>query len=161
MATTTSNVIDFPTIGQAINADDQGVYFAMNAKTGLVHSIFRLDFEKDWYLHQLQPTVDNAFGWHLMAAHTKDTLVSLTQQDLQYYFDRPEFAEPKGAWQVLKNSRYGFGKFTALAQEPTIRFALIPFLGNEMGAPVLITKADEETLLQAQQQLNMQLVSSV
>lgn len=153
MGSAASNVLPFPQIGRAINADDQGVYFAVHAKTGRVHSILRLDFEKEWYLHQLQPLGNELYAWHLMAEHANDPLVSMTQQEIAIYFDRPEFAEPEGAWQVLYNSRFGFGKFTpADTQQPT-RYAIIPFNEAQMGMPVLLTKADEAAVEEAKQQL--------
>lgn len=157
MGSAASNVLPFPLIGRAINADDQGVYFSINAKTGRVYSIVRLDFEKEWYLHQLQPLGNDLFAWHLMAEHANDPLVSMTQQDIAVYFDRPEFAEPEGAWQVLYNSRFGFGKFTPADETQASRYAIIPFNEAQMGTPVLIHKADEETLETAKQQLSRSL----
>lgn len=157
MGIAASNVLTFPQIGRAINADDQGVYFAINAKTGRVHSILRLDFEKEWYLHQLQPLGNDLFAWHLMAEHANDPLVSMTQQEIAIYFDRPEFAEPEGAWQVLYNSRFGFGKFTPADDHQAVRYAVIPFNEAQMGMPVLIHKADEAAVEDAKQQLGRSL----
>jgi hypothetical protein len=145
------NVLKFPTIGKAITLEDQGVYFSMNPHTGLVHSIFRLDYEQEWYLHQLQQTGQaDEFGWVLMANHANDTLKKMTAHEVRYFFSRPEFAEPKGAWQVLRNHQFGFGKFTAATPQQETRFALMTFQEHAMGSPILIVKADEANLQQAQ-----------
>jgi len=145
------NVLKFPTIGKAITLEDQGVYFSMNPHTGLVHSIFRLDFEQAWYLHQLQQTdLADEFGWVLMADHANDTLKKMSTYEVRYFFSKPEFAEPKGAWQVLRNHHFGFGKFTAATPQQETRFALMTFKENTMGNPILIVKADEANLQQTQ-----------
>lgn len=145
------NVLAFPTVGKAITAADQGVYFTMNPTTGMVHSIFRLDFEREWYLHQLQNTVEeDEFAWVLMAAHSNDTIVSMTPSEIKLAFDKPEYQAPKGAWQIIRNSLFGFGKFTPQAAGAEIRYGLIPFVGEVMQPPVAIVKADEAQLNQAQ-----------
>jgi len=144
------NVLKFPTVGKAITLEDQGVYFSMNPHTGMVHSIFRLDYEYAWYLHQLQKTgQDDEFGWVLMADHTNDTLNKMTSHEVRHFLSKPEFAEPKGAWQILRNHHFGFGKFTAATALEETRFALMTFQENKMGNPILIVKADEDTLQQA------------
>ena len=158
MGRAASNVLPFPQIGRAINADDQGVYFAMHANTDRVHSIVRLDFDKEWYLHQLQPLGNDIFAWHLMAEHANDPLVSMTQQNIAIYFDRPEFADPQGAWQMLYNSRFGFGKFTPADSDQPTRYAIVAFNEAQMGMPVLLTKADETALAEAKQQLSKTLL---
>lgn len=153
-----SNVLNFPAIGKAITLEDQGVYFTMNATTGMVHSIFRLDFESEWYLHQLK-NIDqqDEFAWVLMAEHANDALQSMPLESIQYHFNRPEFAQHKGNWQVIRNNLFGFGKFTPTDPNEDVRFALIPFVENEMRSPIHIVKADEETLHQAEQALDSSL----
>ncbi len=147
-----SNVLAFPTLGEAITLEDQGVYFTMNATTGMVHSIFRLDFESEWYLHQLKNIDQNDdFSWVLMAEHANDHLESMKPKAVQHHFSQPQFSEPKGAWQVIRNSLYGFGKFTPEDPEDDIHFALIPFVEDTMRMPMLVVKADEQTLHQAEQ----------
>jgi hypothetical protein len=149
------NVLKFPNQGKAILLDDQGVYFALNAKNGMVHSIFRLDFEHHWYLHQLQKTNEiDEFGWVLMAEHANDTLQKMSSFEVNHHFSKPEFAEPKGVWQVLRNSAFGFGKFTPQNQQEPIRFALMAFKNNVMSMPIMVIKADEATLKRAETALN-------
>ncbi len=145
------NVLKFPNQGKAISLDDQGVYFAMNAKTGLVHSIFRLDFEHQWYLHQLQKlSEEDEFSWVLMAEHANDTMQKMSSFEIKHYFSKPEFSEPKGVWQVVRNSMFGFGKFTPQNLQDPIRFALMSFQQNVMSMPIMVVKADEATLKRAE-----------
>ena len=146
----TQNVLNFPTIGKAITLEDQGVYFTMNPATGMVHSIFRLDYvdyAQEWTLQQLQKTDEaEEYVWQQMAEHANDTLKKMTTHETRRYFAKPEYAEPKGAWQILRNSHIGFGKFTPLNSQDDARFALISWSENIMRPPVLIVKADESTL---------------
>lgn len=153
MDSTTSNVLPFPKIGQAINGKDQGLYFARNTQTGLVQSIYRLDSNKDWYLHQLHPLADDMFTWELMAAHANDVMSMMPRKTIASNFNRPELAEPKGAWQVLHNSQFGFGKFTPDDLASPVRFAMIPFHQGALKMPVWIEKADESALVQAKKHL--------
>ena len=142
------NVLKFPTIGRAITLEDQGVYFTMNPQTSRVHSIFRLDYEDGWYLHQLQKmTQEDEYGWVLMAAHVNDVLKKMTAHEIRHHFAKLELLQLKGAWQVLRNQHFGFGKFTPsnLQEE---RFALMPFVDNVMRMPILLVKADDATLQQ-------------
>lgn len=81
-----------------------------------------------------------------MAEKTDYSLQSMTTEEICYHFSKPEFAEPRGAWQVIRNSKFGFGKFTPLNAKDPVRHAIIVFEGNEMLMPVLIHKAEEETL---------------
>lgn len=142
-----SNVLSFPTFGKAITLDDQGIYYTMNTSTGNIHSIFQLVYEDDWYLCQLQKTSrEDEYCWALMTENADYTLNSMTSEQIRHHFSKPEYAEPKGAWQVIRNSKYGFGKFTPLKANAPIRYAMILFSGNEMLMPVLIHKADEEVL---------------
>lgn len=142
-----SNVLSFPTFGKAITLDDQGIYYTMNTSTGSIHSIVQLIYEDDWYLCQLQKTsVEDEYCWVPMTENADYTLNSMTSEQIRHHFSKPEYAEPKGAWQVIRNSKYGFGKFTPLKANAPIRYAMILFSGNEMLMPVLIHKADEEVL---------------
>ena len=142
-----SNVLSFPTFGKAITLDDQGIYYTMNTSTGSIHSIFQLIYEDDWYLCQLQKTsIEDEYGWALMTENADYSLSSMTSEQIRHHFSKPEYAEPKGAWQVIRNAKYGFGKFTPLKANDALRYALILFSGNEMLMPVLIHKADEEVM---------------
>lgn len=142
-----SNVLSFPTFGKAITLDDQGVYYTMNTSTGSIHSIFQLVYEDDWYLCQLQKSsIEDEYCWTLMTDNADYALNSMTSEQIRHHFSKSEYTEPKGAWQVIRNSKYGFGKFTPLKANDPIRYAMILFSGNEMLMPVLIHKADEEVL---------------
>lgn len=142
-----SNVLSFPTYGKAITLDDQGTYYTMNMSTGAIHSIFRLEYDDDWHLYQLQNTSrEDEICWRIMAEKTDYSLQSMTTEEIGYHFSKPEFAEPRGAWQVIRNSKYGFGKFTPLKANDPVCYAMILFSGNEMLMPVLIHKADEDVL---------------
>ena len=142
-----SNVLSFPTFGKAITLDDQGIYYTMNTSTGSIHSIFQLIYEDDWYLCQLQKTsIEHEYGWALMTENADYSLSSMTSEQIRHHFSKPEYAEPKGAWQVIRHAKYGFGKFTPLKANDALRYALILFSGNEMLMPVLIHKADEEVM---------------
>jgi hypothetical protein len=52
---------------------------------------------------------------------------------------------------VIRNSKYGFGKFTPVDTNEPIGHAMILFSGDEMLMPVRIHKADDETLRRAEE----------
>ncbi len=143
-----SNVFNIPVYGKPITLDDQGVYYAKNRKTGGINNVFNLVYEDDeWYLYQLKNTgKDGEMGWVILADNGDYPLKSISTENIKYYFDKPEYQEPKGAWQVIRNSRYGFGKFTPIHIEDEIRYAMILFSGTEMLVPLLILKAEDEGL---------------
>ena len=85
-------------------------------------------------------------GWVILADNGDYPLKSISTESIKYYFDKPEYQEPKGAWQVMRNSRYGFGKFTPIHTEEDIRYAMILFSGTEMLVPLLLLKAEDEGL---------------
>ena len=91
-------------------------------------------------------------GWVILADNGDYPLKSACLEDVRRYFDRPEFAEPKGAWQLIKNSRYGFGKFTPANAENEIAYAMVLFSAGEMRetskmlVPLRIQKAQDEVL---------------
>lgn len=147
----TSNVVNLPTYGKAITLDDEGIYFTLNANTGTVHSIFQLVYDDDWYLYQLEKTSEVEGTWRIMAEKSNYALMSMPTTDLRHYFSKPEYAEPRGAWQVIRNSKFGFGKFTSANHNEPVAHAMIVFIGNEMQTPVRIYKADNETLKRAEQ----------
>ena len=148
-----SNVFNLPIYGKPIEIDDQGVYFAKNKKTGAINNVFQLVYEYDsnedgdWYLYQLKNTSkDGEMGWVILADNGDYPLKSLSTEEIKRHFDKPEYAEPKGAWQLMRNSRYGFGKFTPVHTEDDIKYAMILFSGAEMLVPLLINKAEDEVL---------------
>lgn len=143
-----NNVYNIPVYGKPIELDDQGVYYAINRKTGDINNVFQLVYEEDdWYLYQLKNTGKNGeMGWVILADNGDYPLKSLSSEEVRYHFDKPEYAEPKGAWQLMRNSRYGFGKFTPIHLEDTIRYAMILFSGAEMLIPLLILKVENSSL---------------
>ena len=85
-------------------------------------------------------------GWVILADNGDYPLKSVSTEEIKHHFDKPEYAEPKGAWQLMRNSRYGFGKFTPINADENVRFAFILFSGAEMLVPLLILKADDQSL---------------
>jgi hypothetical protein len=141
------NVLSFPTYGKAITLDDQGTYYTMNTATGAVHSVFRLEYEEDWYLYQLQNTSrEDEICWRIMAEKVDYALQSMTTEEIAYHFAKPEYSQPKGAWQVIRNAKFGFGKFTPINASDEVRHAILIFDKGELVMPVLIHKAEEETM---------------
>jgi hypothetical protein len=116
--------------------------------------VFHLVYEEDeWYLYQLKNTSKNGkMGWVILADNGDYPLKSVATEEIRHHFDKPEYAEPKGAWQLMRNSRYGFGKFTPIHAEDEIRYAMILFSSAEMPGipkmlvPLLIQKAEDEVL---------------
>lgn len=143
------NVFNIPVYGKPITLDDQGIYYAKNRKTRGINNVFSLVYEddKEWYLYQLKNTgKDGEMGWVILADNGDYPLKSLSAENIKHYFNKPEYQEPKGAWQLMRNSRYGFGKFTPIHVEQEIRYAMILFSGTEMLVPLLILKAEDEGL---------------
>ena len=143
------NVFNIPVYGKPITLNDQGMYYAKNRKTRGINNVFSLVYEDDdeWYLYQLKNTgKDGEMGWVILADNGDYPLKSLSAENIKHYFNKPEYQEPKGAWQLMRNSRYGFGKFTPIHVEQEIRYAMILFSGTEMLVPLLILKAEDEGL---------------
>lgn len=148
-----SNVYNIPVYGKPIELDDQGFYYAINRNTGAINNVFHLVYEDysnkegEWYLYQLKNTgINGEMGWVILADNGDYPLKSLSTEDIKRHFDKPEYAEPKGAWQLMRNSRYGFGKFTPIHAEDQVRFAMVLFSGSEMLVPLLIIKAEADNL---------------
>jgi hypothetical protein len=151
-----SNVFNLPVYGKPIELNDQGVYFAKNKKTGAINNVFQLVYEgdtkedQDWYLYQLKNTSkDGEMGWVILADNGDYPLKSISTDEIKQHFDKPEYAEPRGAWQLMRNSRYGFGKFTPLHAEDDIKYAMILFSADEpskMLVLLLIQKAEDDIL---------------
>lgn len=140
-----SNVVSMPGYGKAIELTDQGVYYALNQSTGQVHSVFRLVYEGDWYLYRLmEADAHGEVTWGVMADAHGAALDSMTSEQMTVHFSKPEFAEPRGAWQVLYNGRFGFGKFTPLNDSHALRFALLVFDEQGMRMPILIHKLEDK-----------------
>ena len=142
------NVFNLPIYGKPIELSDAGIYYAINRKTGSINNVFHLLYEEDdWYLYQLKNTGKNGeMGWVILADNGDYPLKSLTSEEIKHHFDKPEYSEPKGGWQLMRNSRYGFGKFTPIQADEAIKYAMILFSGAEMLMPLLIIKAEDEVL---------------
>lgn len=143
-----NNVYNIPVCGKPIELDEQGIYYAINRKTGDINNLFQLVYEDDkWYLYQLKNSGENGeMGWVILADNGDYPLKRLSIEEIKHHFDKPEYLEPKGTWQIMRNSRYGFGKFTPMNVDEDVRFAMILFSGAEMVVPLLILKADGEVL---------------
>lgn len=140
-----NNVINFPSFGKAITLNDQGIYYAMNTLTQTIHSIFQLVYQNDdWYLYQLESAGnEDETQWSLLIGNVDYVLHSMTSTQIRQHFSKPEYAEPRGAWQVIKNSKFGFGKFTPMQADEPILYAMLAFVDGEMLTPILIHKAEE------------------
>jgi hypothetical protein len=146
-----NNVFNIPIYGKPVTLDDQGVYYANNKKTGAINNVFQLVYEDgDWYLYQLKNTSKHGeMGWVILADNGDYPLKSLSSEEIKQHFDKPEYAEPKGAWQLMRNSRYGFGKFTPVQADDEVKYAMILFSADDptkMLVPLLIQKAEDEVL---------------
>lgn len=143
-----SNVFNLPVYSKPIELEDQGIYFAKNKKTGAINNLFHLVYQEgEWYLYQLKNiSKDGEMGWVILADYGDYPLKSVAIEEIRHHFDKPEYAEPKGAWQLIRNSRYGFGKFTPMNAEEETKYAMILFSGAEMLVPLLIQKAEDEVL---------------
>ncbi len=148
-----NNVFNLPIYGKPIELSDAGIYYANNKKTGAINNVFHLVYEDDlhqdgeWYLYQLKNTSKTGeMGWVILADNGDYPLKSLPTEEIKHHFNKPEYAEPRGAWQLMRNSRYGFGKFTPVQAEDGIKYAMILFSGTEMLVPLLINKAEDEVL---------------
>ena len=143
-----NNVFQISSVGKPIELADQGVYYAVNRKTGQINNVFHLKYdEEDWLLYQLKNTgKDGEMGWIILADNGDYPLKTLESEIVKSLFDRPEFTEPKGSWQLIRNSRYGFGKFTPSHADESIKFAFILFSNDQMLVPLLILKAQDELL---------------
>ena len=143
-----SNVFNLPIYGKPIELGDAGVYYANNKKTGAINNVFNLVYDDDeWYLYQLKNTSeDGEMGWVILADNGDYPLKSLSTEEIKHLFDKPEYAEPKGGWQLSRNSRYGFGKFTPIHANDAIKYAMILFSGTKMLVPLLINKAEDVVL---------------
>lgn len=140
-----NNLYIHPAYGKAITLDDQGVYCVLNQQTGAVQTIVQLVYQHDdWYLYQLQNTHDEeTLYWTVMSNTTQSQLTSMTSEQICHYLAKPEYAEPKGAWQVMRNGQYGFGKFTQFTSA-NIEFALLVFADDALRGLIRLHKLDED-----------------
>lgn len=143
-----NNLFVLPRLGQAIEHDDLGLYYILNQHTGKVRSMIQLACENlHWYLMQLQPIADGLdYRWSVLSRHQECALQQASDKQIAHYFSRSEFAEPVGAWQVMRNADFGFAKFTPIAAPQEISYAILTFDGEEMKAPIRLHKAPAEWL---------------
>ncbi|HEY0562651.1 MAG TPA: hypothetical protein VGD04_04945 [Methylophilus sp.] len=142
-----SNLYVLPAYGKAITLDDQGVYCVFNQHDGAIQSVIQLLYENDdWTLYQLQRTSDDdALFWTVMSDSTQCRLSSMTSVQIAHYLAKPEYAEPRGAWQMMRNAQYGFGKFTPIFPDEEVCYAVALFTGDELRGLVRLHKADAQT----------------
>ncbi|EUJ10910.1 hypothetical protein Meth11DRAFT_1741 [Methylophilaceae bacterium 11] len=143
-----SNLYVLPAYGKAITLDDQGVFYVMNQYEDTIQSVIQLSYARDeWCLMQLQHTsVADEYCWTVMAEDSRYALNSMTSSQIAHHFARPEFAEPKGAWQVIRNQQYGFGKFTPLEANQQIAYALLMFEQDEIKAVIRLHRMQEDMM---------------
>lgn len=143
-----SNLFVLPAYGKAITLDDQGVFYVMNQYEDTIQSIIQLTYAKDeWCLLQLQHTSHaDEYCWTVMSADSRYALNSMTSAQIAHHFARPEFAEPKGAWQVIRNQLYGFGKFTPLEGGTPIAYALLVFENDMIKAVIRLHRMQEDMM---------------
>jgi len=140
-----SNLFVLPAYGKAITLDDQGVFYVMNQYADTIQNVIQLVYQNDqWCLFQLQPTSDaDEYCWTAMTGDADYELNSMPSTQIAYHFSRPEFAEPKGAWQVIRNQRYGFGKFTPIDTQQPVAYAILMFEQGEIKAVIRLHQAEE------------------
>ena len=133
--------------GKAITLDDQGVYCVLNQQTGDVQTIIQLVYQHDdWYMYQLQNTHDEeTLYWTVMSDTTQSQLNSMTSEQICHYLAKPEYANPKGAWQVMRNGQYGFGKFTHFTSAMT-EYAILVFADDVLRGVIRLHKLEEDAL---------------
>lgn len=143
-----NNLFVLPRLGQTIRQEDSGIYYILNQQTGRVRSLIQLVRENlHWYILQLQPIADGLdYRWSVLSRENDCALQAATDKQIAHYFSRPEYAEPAGAWQVMRNADFGFGKFTPIEAPDEVSYAILTFDGEDMQRPVRLHKAPPEWL---------------
>lgn len=143
-----NNLFVLPRLGQTIRPEDSGIYYILNQHTGRVRSLIQLVRENlQWYLLQLQPIADGLdYRWSILSREQDCALKAPTDKQIAHYFSKAEYAEPVGAWQVIRNADFGFGKFTPIEAPEDVSYAILTFDGEEMQAPIRLHKAPAEWL---------------
>ena len=143
-----SNLFVLPASGKAITLDDQGVFYVMNQYSDTIQNVIQLVYQQnEWCLFQLQPTsVAGEYCWTVLTGDSNYALDSMTSSQIAHCFSRPEFAEPKGAWQVIRNQRYGFGKFTPLEVDQSVAYAVLMFEQDDIKAVIRLHPMDESVM---------------
>ena len=143
-----TNLFVLPRLGESIHQQDLGIYYILNHHTGRVRSLIQLVRENvHWYLMQLQPIADGLdYRWSVMSREQDCALKAVTDKQIAHYFSKPEYAEPSGAWQVMRNADFGFAKFTPIDAPHEVSYAILTFDGEEMNVPIRLHKAPAEWL---------------
>jgi hypothetical protein len=154
-----NNLFVLPRLGQTIRQEDSGIYYILNQQTGRVRSLIQLVRENlHWYILQLQPIADGLdYRWSVLSRENDCALKTATDRQIAHYFSKPEYTEPVGAWQVMRNADFGFGKFTPIESPEEISYAILTFEGDEMKAPIRLHKAPSEWLQESNSQDILQL----
>jgi hypothetical protein len=140
-------------LGAPITLEECGFYIAHNRTDGSVNSVFNLRYELDnWWLSQLKhvaATINapEALFWNALGDGLDDALQSMPTAELQQWFNRPELQELPGGWQVLRNERFGFGKFTPSNKNLSTGYAFLRFRDGQMLGPILIEKTIDPAIL--------------
>lgn len=140
-------------LGAPITLDECGFYLARNRADGSVNSVFNLRYENDnWLLTQLKhiaATIDEpeAIFWRSLGNGVDDSLQSMPTAELQQWLYRPELQELSGGWQVLRNTHFGFGKFTPMAPNLSTSYAFLRFRDGQMLGPILIEKTTDPAIV--------------
>ena len=140
-------------LGAPITLDECGFYIAHNRADGSINSVFNLRYERDnWWLSQLKHVAATADApeslfWAGLGDGEDDALQSMTTIEMQQWLYRPELQDPPGGWQVLRNARFGFGKFTPLAPNLPTSYAFLRFREGQMLGPILIEKTQDPAIL--------------
>jgi hypothetical protein len=140
-------------LGAPITLDECGFYIAHNRADGSINSVFNLRYERDnWWLSQLKhvtATVDapESLFWASMGDGEDDALQSMSTFEMQQWLYRPELQDPAGGWQVLRNTRFGFGKFTPTQPNLPTSYAFLRFRDGQMLGPILIEKTTDPAIL--------------
>lgn len=140
-------------LGAPITLDECGFYLAYNRADGSINSVFNLRYENDnWLLSQLKHVAETesapeAIFWQTLGDNIDNTLQSMPTTELQNWLYRPELQELPGGWQVLRNTHFGFGKFTPMDANLHTSYAFLRFREGQMLGPILIEKTTDPAIV--------------
>lgn len=144
-------------LGSPITLDECGFYVAHNRADGSINSIFNLRYENDnWWFSQLKHVAatddePEAIFWFTLGNNAgdgeNDALQSMPTAELQQWLQRPELQDLPGGWQVLRNARFGFGKFTPVNKQLNTSYAFLRFRDGQMLGPILIKKTTDPAIV--------------
>ena len=140
-------------LGAPITLDECGFYIAHNRADGTINSVFNLRYDNDnWWLSQLKHVAaigdePEALYWASLCDGVDDSLQSMPTAEMQQWLFRPELQDLPGGWQVLRNPRFGFGKFTPSSANLHTSYAFLRFRDGQMLGPILIEKTTDPAIL--------------